>query len=108
MNTARLTMFLGQTAAPALDRVNEFVVTHAGSVVVVLAVAALVLIALFRRWVWRELSALQTAQIAMIFLLPFLFAGVLLPQDGNYEDLAHIVKWGWGANLVKGLRLMNV
>ena len=101
-------MFLGQTAAPALDRVNEFVVTHAGSVVVVLAVAALVLIALFRRWVWRELSALQTAQIAMIFLLPFLFAGVLLPQDGNYEDLAHIVKWGWGANLVKGLRLMNV
>ena len=108
MNTAHLNLVFGQIAATVLDRLNDYVVTHAEAVVFALVATGIVLIALFRRWVWRELSALQTAQIFMILLLPFLFAGALLLQDGNYEALGHAVKMGWVVRLAKGLRLMDV
>jgi len=108
MNTAHLSVVFGQIAATVLDRLNDYVVTHADAVVFALVATGIVLIALFRKWVWREFSALQTAQIFMILLLPFLFAGALLPQDGNYEALEHAVKLGWMVRLAKGLRLMNV
>ena len=108
MHWLGLTLSLAQTHASALGGANDFIVAHAGTVVLIAVAVALALLLLFRRWVWREMTALQTAQIFMILLVPLLLAGVLLPQGGNYDGFERLAKWAWMANLAKGLRLMDV
>ena len=108
MNESYVTIVLAQASCAVCDRVKELVFSHAGEVVLGAAVVGLVLLLLFRRWIWRELSALQTAQILMILLVPFLLAGALLPQDGGYGELARLARWGWMVHLAKGLRLMEL